>query len=102
MLLLFSARTWDEVIWRDELLALDARRDGFDLTLTLTRDKPRRDKDFGRRIDAEMISGVLSRLPRPPALAYVCGANLFVTAAADALIAAGTAPERVRTERYGV
>ena len=100
--LIYSSREWDEVIFRDELLALDDWRDGFDLTLTLTRDKPRRDKDFGRRIDAEMISGVLSRLPRPPALAYVCGANLFVTAAADALIAAGTAPERVRTERYGV
>ena len=100
--LIYSSREWDEVIFRDELLALDDRRDGFDLTLTLTRDKPRRDKDFGRRIDPDMIAGVLSRLPQPPALAYVCGANLFVTAAADALIAAGTAPERVRTERYGV
>ena len=53
--LIYSSREWDEVIFRDELLALDDRRDGFDLTLTLTRDKPRRDKDFGRRIDAEMI-----------------------------------------------
>ena len=78
------------------------QRDGFDLTLTLTRDKPRRDKDFGRRIDPDMIAGVLSRLPARPALAYVCGANLFVTAAADALIAAGIAAERIRTERYGV
>ncbi len=55
MSLIYSSREWDEVIFRDELLALDDRRDGFDLTLTLTRDKPRRDKDFGRRIDAEMI-----------------------------------------------
>ena len=53
--LIYSSREWDEVIFRDELLALDDRRDGFDLTLTLTRDKPRRDKDFGRRIDPEMI-----------------------------------------------
>ena len=77
--LIYSSREWDEVIFRDELLALDDKRDGFDLTLTLTRDKPRRDKDFGRRIDPDMIAGVLSRLPARPALAYVCGANLFVT-----------------------
>jgi len=100
--LIYSSREWDEVIFRDELLAFDDKRDCFDLTLTLTRDKPRRDKDFGRRIDPEMIAGVLSRLPARPALAYVCGANPFVTAAADALIAAGIAAEQIRTERYGV
>ena len=49
-----------------------------------------------------MISAVLAKLPAPPALAYVCGANAFVSAAADALIAAGVAAERIKTERYGV
>ena len=102
MSLIYSSREWDEVIFRDELLALDRQRDGFDMTLTLTRDRPRRDKDLGRRIDAELISQVLSRLPARPALAYVCGANAFVTAAADALITTGMAAERIRTERYGV
>jgi ferredoxin-NADP reductase len=100
--LLYSSRNWDEVIFRDELLALDDRRGGFDLTLTLTREAARRDKDFARRIDPAMISAVLGKLPGPPALAYVCGANAFVTAAADALIAAGMAAERIKTERYGV
>lgn len=100
--LIYSSRIWDEVIFRDELLALDKRRDGFDLTLTLTRETPRRDKDFGRRIDHEMIAEVLRRLSAAPGLAFVCGSNAFVTAAADALIAAGMAPERIRTERYGV
>ena len=100
--LLYSSRVWDEVIFRDELLGLDDRRDGFDLTLTLTREPPKRDKDFGRRIDAGDDAEVLAKLPEPPALAYVCGANAFVTAAADALIAAGVAPERIKTERYGV
>ena len=49
--LIYSSREWDEVIFRDELLALDDRSEGFDMTLTLTRDRPRRDKDLGRRID---------------------------------------------------
>jgi ferredoxin-NADP reductase len=100
--LLYSSRIWDEVIFRDELLGLDARGDGFDLTLTLTREPARRDKDFSRRIDPAMISAVLGKLPDRPALAYVCGANAFVTAAADALIAAGVRAERIKTERYGV
>lgn len=99
--LLYSSRVWDEVIFRDELLALDEKGNGFDLTLTLTREQPRRSKDFGRRIDPAMISTVLAKLPAAPALAYVCGANAFVSAASDALIAAGIAPERIRTERYG-
>jgi len=100
--LIYSSRVWDEVIFRDELLALDLSRDGFDLTLTLTREAPHRPKDFGRRIDAAMISEVLAKLPERPALAYVCGANAFVGVASDALIAAGVAAERIRTERYGV
>ncbi|MDW6022759.1 ferredoxin reductase [Mesorhizobium sp. BAC0120] len=100
--LLYSSREWNEVIFREELLALDDLRDGFDLILTLTREAPKRRKDFGRRIDPAMIERTLSTLPRRPALAYVCGANAFVSAASDALIAAGVAAERIRTERYGV
>jgi ferredoxin-NADP reductase len=100
--LLYSSRAWHEVIFQDELLALDDRRDGFDLTLTLTREPARREKDFARRIDPAMIAAVLGKLPAASALAYVCGANAFVTAAADALIAAGMAADRIKTERYGV
>ncbi|MGD1067006.1 MAG: FAD-binding oxidoreductase, partial [Vulcanimicrobiaceae bacterium] len=55
VVLLLSSRTWDEVLYRDELLALDARRDGFELVLTLTREPPRRPGDFGRRVDAAMV-----------------------------------------------
>ena len=99
--LVYSARTWEELIFRDELLALDGS-DGLDITLTLTREAPRRDKDFGRRIDPRVIADVLRRRPETPALAYVCGANAFVTAAADALIAAGMPAATIKTERYGV
>jgi ferredoxin-NADP reductase len=100
--LLYSSRAWHEVIFRDELLALDERRDGFDLTLTITREPARRTKDFARRIDPEMMSAVLDKLPSPPALAYVCGADAFVSAAAGALVAAGIPAEHIKTERYGV
>ena len=58
-LLLFSSRTWEDVIFRDELLALAARNDGFQLALALTRDEPRRPQDFGRRVDASMVAEIL-------------------------------------------
>jgi ferredoxin-NADP reductase len=102
VVLLLSARTWDDVLYRDELLALDARRDGFSLILTLTREPARRANDYHRRIDAAMMADVLTRFPARPALAYVCGANPFVDAAADGAVAAGMPSATIRTERYGI
>ena len=46
--LLCSARSWDDVLYRDELIALDERRNGLSLALTLTRERPRRPGDFDR------------------------------------------------------
>lgn len=100
--LVFSARVWDEVVFRNELLGLDDRRDGFDLVLTLTREAARRPADYSRRIDAAMIVQSMARLPEPPKLAFVCGSNTFVSAAAQALIDADVPPGLIRTERYGV
>ena len=100
--LVFSARIWDEVIFRDELIGLDDRRDGFDLVLTLTREPAQRPTDYSRRIDAAMMMQSMSRLPEPPKLAFVCGSNAFVSAAAQALIDADVPAGLIRTERYGV
>jgi ferredoxin-NADP reductase len=99
--LLYSARTWDDVIFRDELLELNDRRDGFELLLTLTRETPRRTRDYGRRVDARMMSEALARLPGS-ARVFVCGSNSFVNAAADGAVEAGVPASDVLTERYGV
>jgi len=101
ILLLQSARDWDDVLYRDELIALDEARDGFTLMLTLTRAPPRRAGDYGRRIDAAMVAEALRRLPGAPSQTFICGANPFVNAAADGAIAAGLQPSLIRTERYG-
>lgn len=102
VVLVFSARIWDEVIFRDELIGLDDRRDGFDLVLTLTREAARRTADYARRVDVAMMAQAMARLPEPPGLAFVCGSNAFVSVAAQALIDAGVAAGNIRTERYGV
>jgi ferredoxin-NADP reductase len=100
-LLLFSARTWDDVIFRDELIAMHDRNDGFKLALALTRDAPRRSEDFGRRVDQAMVTELLIRLPAPPRHVFICGSNPFVEAAAEGALAAGIAASMIRTERYG-
>ena len=102
VVLLVSSRTWDEVIFRDELVALHDRRDGFELAMTLTRDSLRREGDFARRIDDAMIAEVLERLLHAPKQAFCCGSNPFVEMAAHGLMDAGISPKIVRTERYGV
>jgi ferredoxin-NADP reductase len=101
MLLLFSARTFDDMLFRDELLALDARGAGFELSLALTREPAKRARDYGRRVDTAMVAELLARLPEAPNQVFVCGSNPFVEAAADATIATGISPGLIRTERYG-
>jgi ferredoxin-NADP reductase len=100
--LVLSARTWGDILYRDELFELERRGDGFTLALTTTREPPRRPNDYGRRVDAAMIADVVLRMPAVPRLAFVCGANPFVNAVADSAIAAGIDENVIRTERYGI
>ncbi len=100
-LLLFSARTWDEIIFRNELLELDDRQAGFSVVFTLTRETARRPGDYSRRVDAAIMTDVLAMLPAAPKHVFICGSNPFVEAAADSVIAAGVPPSTIRTERYG-
>jgi ferredoxin-NADP reductase len=102
VLLLYSARSWDELLYRDELLKLADAHDNFQLAITLTREAPKRTGDYGRRVDAAMMADVLTRLSRLPNDAFVCGSNAFVDAATDAAVGAGIPASRIRTERYGV
>jgi len=99
--LLYSARTWEELIFRDELLALHARNDGFELALALTRESARRERDYARRVDAAMLQEVLARIDGAARHVFVCGANPFVEAATAALLQTGLGAALIRTERYG-
>jgi ferredoxin-NADP reductase len=100
--LLLSARRYDEVLFRDELLALDRDRSSMRLMLTLTREPPRQRGEHGRRVDAAMVAEALSHLPAPPKYVYICGSSPFVGAAADGAVDSGVTPAIIRTERYGL
>jgi ferredoxin-NADP reductase len=96
---LYSARTWDDVIYREELEQL-ARRPEVRVALALTRGAPADWRGFRRRIDRAMLEAA----GWPPAAAprvYVCGPTALVESAATLLVQIGHDPARVRTERFG-
>jgi ferredoxin-NADP reductase len=98
--LLYSARTLDEVIYRDELERLAAERPELDVVYTLTRGQPEGWTGYARRVDAELLAEAAWPAHENP-LAYVCGPTSFVEAVAQGLVELGYAPERVKTERFG-
>jgi ferredoxin-NADP reductase len=101
--LLYSSRTLDDVIYRDELARMAAEPNGPFVALTLTRQQPEGWDGYARRVDGEMLAEVMGRIggmgTQP--LAYICGPTLLVEQAAAALTDLGLAPARVRTERFG-
>jgi ferredoxin-NADP reductase len=99
--LVYSARTWEELAFRDELLALGAAKPNFSLNVSTTRGASQRATDFNRRLDRELWSGILAAWGTAPRHTYICGSNSFVDSMAANLIEAGIAREGIRTERYG-
>ena len=97
--LLYSARTLDDVIYRDELARL-AADDGVDIRFALTRESPDGWKGYRRRIDREILEEVAWPPDERP-LVYICGPTAFVEVAASALVELGHDPGRIRTERFG-
>jgi ferredoxin-NADP reductase len=98
--LLYSSRTLEDVIFREELERLTAAGDGLTVTHALTRAQPPGWAGYARRIDAVMLEEVGWRPGERP-LIYVCGPTRLVEAVAGDLVALGHDPARVRTERFG-
>jgi ferredoxin-NADP reductase len=97
--LLYSSRTLEDVIYREELDQLAAADSGLTIVHTLTRGQPDGWEGYARRIDGEMLSEVFGA--PDDATAFVCGPTRFVEIAADGLVGLGYDPSRVRTERFG-
>jgi ferredoxin-NADP reductase len=98
--LLLSARSWDDVIYRDELEALARDRPAIEIVHTLTRSAPPGWGGLRGRIDRDMLAGI-AWPPAEEPLAFVCGPTGLVEAAASALVELGHDPGRVKTERFG-
>jgi ferredoxin-NADP reductase len=98
--LLFSSRSLDDVIFREELERLAAADGNLTVTHALTRAQPPGWSGYARRIDAVVLEEVGWRPGERP-LAFVCGPTRLVEAVAGDLVALGHDPARVKTERFG-
>jgi ferredoxin-NADP reductase len=97
--LLYSSRSPEEVIYREELMRL-AAGDGVDVRLALTREFPANWQGHRGRIDRPLLESVTWAADLQP-LVYVCGPTSFVETVAEALVELGHEPARIRTERFG-
>jgi ferredoxin-NADP reductase len=98
--LLFSSRTFEDVIYRDELDRLAGAGDGLAVRHTLTRSQPPGWTGFARRLDRQMVAEVAWPVAQQP-IVFICGPTPFVEAAASLLVEQGYDPGWVKTERFG-
>jgi ferredoxin-NADP reductase len=96
--LLYSSRTLEDVIYRDELARIEG--DGLEVVHTLTREQPDSWRGLARRVDREMLVEVSWDAVEHP-LVYVCGPTRFVETVASSLADLGHERDRIKTERFG-
>ena len=94
MRLLYSVRSDEEALYKDELLGRD------DIDITVTRRASPDWSGLKGRITPQLLRRSLAALPND-AVCYVCGSTPFVEAMADMLVEIGVSAERVKTERFG-
>ncbi|MGD9786104.1 MAG: FAD-binding oxidoreductase [Hyphomicrobiaceae bacterium] len=99
--LLYGARTMDDLIFADELVRREQWEPHFSTVFAFSRGKAQRDTDFSRRIDSEIIGAALARLPSRPALTFVCGSNAFAESVSAMIADSGVPPGTIRVERFG-
>ena len=98
--LVYSSRSWDDVIYRDELKGLSAGSNGPEVFHTLTRSQPPGWTGYARRVDGAMLSETAWPASSSPS-AFICGPTPFVESVASALVLLGYPATSVKTERFG-
>jgi ferredoxin-NADP reductase len=97
--LLLSARSSEDVPYRDELARL-AAGGGLAVHQTFTREPPAGWSGFARRVDADMLSHVGPAPSQRPRI-FICGPTAFVERAADLLVGLGHDTTAIHAERFG-
>ena len=98
--LLYSSRSYEDIIYREELDQLSTNDCSLRVIHTLTRKQPRDWKGYERRIDRAMLAGT-AWPPAEKPLAFTCGPTAAVESVATYLLELGYESERIKTERFG-
>ena len=99
-LLLYSSRSLEDVIYREELDAMARRDPDLRVINTLTRKQPEGWKGYRRRIDKGLLAEACFPSERNPNI-FVCGPTSLVEAASGFLVELGHEPRTIKTERFG-
>jgi ferredoxin-NADP reductase len=97
--LLYSSRSYDEIVYRDELDRLGASG-WLAVAHTLTRAQPPGWTGHSRRIDRALLAEVAWPASARPRI-FVCGPTRLVEAVATDCLALDHEPGRIKTERFG-
>ena len=98
--LLYSSRSYADIIYRDELDRLVKSSPMLEVVHTLTRAQPPGWTGYQRRIDTAMLRDVAWPSEQYPMM-YICGPTPFVETAAASLVELGHEPAHIKTERFG-
>ena len=98
--LLYSSRSYEDIIYREELDRLAVNDSSLEVIHTLTRRQPENWRGYGRRIDRAMLAETAWQTAEKP-IAYTCGPTALVESVANYLVELGYEPERIKTERFG-
>jgi ferredoxin-NADP reductase len=99
-LLLYSSRTFEDIIYREELDQMAARNDGLTVLYTLTRQQPPGWSGGDRRIDCSMLANIGPSANAIPKI-FICGPSSLVESAAQSLLELGHEHHLIKTERFG-
>jgi ferredoxin-NADP reductase len=98
--LLYSSRTYEDIIYAVELEKLAADGSGMQVFHALTRSQPSGWKGFSRRIDEPMLEEVARPLGKSVQV-FICGPTPMVESASESLVTIGISAGSIRTERFG-
>ena len=98
--LLYSSRSYDDVIYREELDRISANDSSIQVIHTLTRRQPQNWMSYKRRIDLAMLAETAWQPAEKP-IAFTCGPTELVETVANHLLELGYKPECIKTERFG-
>jgi ferredoxin-NADP reductase len=99
-LLLYSSRSLEDVIYREELDAMARRDPVLRVVNTLTRKQPEGWMGHRRRIDKALLAEACFPPEQNPKI-FVCGPTPFVERVSSLLVELGHNPLTIKTERFG-
>lgn len=96
--LLYSVKSPEDAIYRDDLMAMGEQ--GIELTWAFTQHAPEGWPGVVGRLNAETIAAAVLPVTDAP-IVYVCGPTAFVEVVARRLVELGHDPACIKTERFG-